>query len=245
MRHLWNFLVITHCLLVTLKVSLITLFELPFGGCSREKMNRRVRGWAQSLVDFIGVELEVEGLPELKEGGRYVLMCNHSSLYDIPISMVAFDAPIRMIAKSELFKVPVWGQAMLASGFMPIDRDDRRQAALDLEYAKTQMEQGTLVWVAPEGTRSREGQIAEFKPGGFKLAMDLGAQIIPMGIEGAFQIMPAGSLKIMRHQKVKVRIGQPIDTTGMGKDKRKPLMVELRKTIAELAGQPDPLEENA
>ena len=186
-------------------ISVVTFLELPFGGIDRPGMNRRLYGWAKRVLDLAQVNLQVEGLENLNmvPGERYVVMCNHASYYDIPLSMQVFKdhCSIRMIAKKELFAIPVWGPAMSRAEFVFIDREDRHQAAKDIERAKGLMETGLVFWIAPEGTRSPDGRLGLFKTGGVKLAMDMGAKIIPLGLEESLlQKDPLGTQVLERHR---------------------------------------------
>lgn len=226
----------------TFAVSAITLAELPFRVTPREQMNARIYGWAQALCDHAKIDLQVEGIDDLKlePGGRYVVMSNHASYYDIPVTMTVFKhiASIRMIAKAELFKVPIWGPAMRRAEILSIDRDDRKQAALDIALAKSKLEEGVMLWISPEGTRTRDGKLLDFKAGGFKLAMDMEAQIIPMGLQGVEKVMPADGIKVVKNQQVTARIGQPVDTKGLARNQRKELMAQVREEIRRLAQLP-------
>ncbi len=165
-------------------------------------------------------------------------MSNHSSLYDIPITFVAVPGTIRMLTKKELFRVPVWGRGLEAGEFISIDRRDRRQAMQDLERAKEKMKSGVTVWIAPEGTRSRSGFIGPFKKGGFMLALQTGATIIPVGIRGARQVLPARTLRFHLGCRSEVHIGRPIDAALYDLSTRDELMEEVSRAIAELADCP-------
>jgi len=239
MTVLFNWVLIIRSLWAGFSRSLTTIIELPFGGIDRAGMNRRLYSWADFLLRAAAVELKIEGEENLKTvpGERYVVMCNHASYYDIPISMSVFQnhGCIRMIAKKELFDIPVWGLAMSHAEFVFIDRKDRRQALKDIDRAKSLMETGVMFWIAPEGTRSPDGRLGEFKTGGVKLAMDMDAWIIPIGIEGAFDVLPKSGGVINRHQKVTVRIGKPINTTGLERNQRKVLTNQLREEIGKLS----------
>jgi len=243
MSTLINVVLIIRSLWAGFARSLSTVFELPFGGIDRTGMNRRLYTWADSLLKMADLQVNIEGEENLdiQPGGRYVVMCNHASYYDIPISMSVFKERgcIRMIAKKELFDIPVWGLAMSHAEFVFIDRKDRHQAIKDIERAKSLMETGVMFWIAPEGTRTPDGTLGTFKTGGVKLAMDMDASIIPIGIEGAFDVLPKDSFTINRHRQVTVRIGKPINTQGLAKGKRKELTAQLREEIRELAKLPD------
>ncbi|MDT8447141.1 MAG: lysophospholipid acyltransferase family protein [bacterium] len=226
----------------TLRVSLVTVLEAPFRRISREAMDRRVCGWGHEVCRHAKLDLKIEGLDQLQlePGGRYIIMCNHSSFYDIPVSLEVFKgvASVRMVAKAELFKIPLWGAAMRGAEMISIDRHDRRQAALDIARAKEKLEEGLVLWMAPEGTRSRDGRLGEFKTGGIKLAMDMSATIIPLGLEGVAQVMPPEGIAVYRGHQVTARIGTPIPTEGLPKSQRRAITAQLREEIRQLAHLP-------
>src|SRR3989339_718864 len=207
-------LVAFYGIISTLWISFLTMIEIPFLSFSRARIHRRLGYWSRYLVKAAGIKLTVEyqNPIEIQPHRAYMLMSNHQSYYDIPITLAALDMwEIRMLAKQELFQTPLWGAAMRRAEFIDIDRNDATQAMAALEQAKAKMQDGIMIWVAPEGTRSRDAQLGVFKPGGFKMAIDLEATIIPMAILGARAVMPPGQGKISRGHEVVVRGGQPLE----------------------------------
>src|SRR6185437_1172332 len=136
------------------------------------------------------------------------------------------------------FRVPVWGRAMEAAGFIRIDRKDRDQAVGALrERGGSLLAGGTRVWIAPEGTRSRSGHLGPFKSGGFRMALDLGVRILPVGIEGTRNVLPAKGFVVRTGGRVKVTVLPPVDPAAYGVDRRRDLMGEVRRAIAGALGQ--------
>ncbi|PCI29893.1 MAG: 1-acyl-sn-glycerol-3-phosphate acyltransferase [SAR324 cluster bacterium] len=234
-----NFLALCHGITMTLWISLLTVLELPFGLVTLKRIDRRIQWWAKKLLGFIDLSYKIYNPHQVKiqEGKPYIIMCNHSSLYDIPLTFVALPGSIRMFTKKELFRVPIWGQALKACGFISIDRDNKSKARSDLKKAQKIMEQGVAVWVAPEGTRSKNGKILPFKRGGFHLALEMGATIIPLGIRGIDKVLPSGTTKINKGVAVEVHVGKEIDTTQFGRAGRAQLVRSVEKEIHALAGQ--------
>jgi len=93
---------------------------------------------------------------KLKEGRPYIFMCNHASAYDIPVSLHTLPGSIRMLVKKELVQIPIWGRAMIASGFVSVDRQNKLQAFEDLKKAKKAMEKGIVLLIFPETTNPRK-----------------------------------------------------------------------------------------
>ncbi len=217
---------ILHAAGITLLLSIWTILELFLTKMSREKLDRRLRWWAHSLLNFIDLSYYVHNPNDFKveKGKSYIIMCNHNSYYDIPLSLVAIKGSVRMMAKKELLKIPVWGQAMKMTEFVSIDRFNPRQALKDMKYAKRIMDNGIILWIAPEGTRSKNGELQELKPGGFRLAIECGATIIPLAINGSSEVMPANSFLVNRGHKVDIHIGKPLDSSEYSKRQRNELM---------------------
>src|SRR5262249_43948223 len=144
----------------------------------------------------------------------------------------SFPRTLRMVAKTELFRVPIWGRAMREAGFIELDRHDKRRARESMEVGKGRLAQGINVWIAPEGTRSRTGQLGAFKSGGFHLALGTGFRILPVGIRGTEKILPADGARVSRGASVELEFGEPVDPARYGNEGRAELMKTVREAIA-------------
>ncbi|MCJ8168912.1 lysophospholipid acyltransferase family protein [Atopomonas sediminilitoris] len=184
-----------------------------FGPVSQRTADSAMHGWAEVVIKLVGIRWQRFGeVPNFNDGRRYMLMCNHSSHYDIPMTLVAVPGSVRMLAKQELYKIPFFGRAIRACNNPALDRDNRQQAKRDLDKAKALMEQGIVLWMAPEGTRSPNGQLQPLKRGGFMLAAQTEAIVVPVVIKGVHKVLPAGSHALNLGQEVEVHIGQPLDS---------------------------------
>lgn len=186
------------------------------GTINREWIDATIQHWSSALLKIIKADYvicnphNVQPVP----GKPTIVMCNHSSLYDIPLSFKAFPQfSMRMLAKKELSRVPFMGKGMIAAEFPFIDRKNRHQAIQDLQKVKSLLQDGVIMWIAPEGTRSKDGHLGPFKKGAFITAIQANATIIPIGIRGAFDILPAKTFSYSLHQKPEVHIGDPIDAS--------------------------------
>ena len=172
--------------------------------------------WAKQLLELIGANYKVEyNVPiELETGRSYILMSNHQSYYDIPLLYMTIPdkANLRMIAKKELYRIPLWGRGLKTAEFISIDRSDHEKSMESMEAAKEKMKNGIMIYVAPEGTRSRDGKLGEFKKGGFLLAIQTESIIIPIGLRGTEKAMPPDTWDFSLGQKLEAHVGTPIDT---------------------------------
>lgn len=232
-------MIVLKSLAITLWISIETIYRVYSGTETREKCDRRLRWWSAKLLKFLKLSYITVNPSRVgfSPGKPYIIMSNHSSLCDIPLIFVTMPGSIRMLTKSELFDVPIWGRGMREGEFISVDRDNRRQAIKDLQAAQKKMESGIIVWVAPEGTRSQTGELGPFKKGGFMLAMKTGATIVPVGIRGAFHVLPAKTLDFQLGSHAEVHIGNPIDASKFTAKTRDKLMQDVEQQLRQLTGQ--------
>lgn len=218
----------------TLEISFPTMVEAFQGKVTKRKSDERLARWAHNIVVNAGIELEVRGREHLARGATFLVMSNHQSLYDIPVLFEVIGSNIRMITKRELFRVPVFGKALEAGGFIAIDRSDRNAAIRSLEQARALLASGTHVWIAPEGTRSRTGELLPFKKGAFYLALEAQLPILPVTLSGTRDALHAKGVRSTHGARVRVTIHAPVDPVpyaAMGKPGRPKLMADLRTVL--------------
>ena len=122
----------------TLWYSIRIIFLGMLSGDQRDKVTAITRKWARRLLGPTGLVIHVKGAENIdKIADRpCIVMCNHTSLYDIPVSFLSLDAHIRMLAKKELYSIPILSSALRAGDFVAIDRRNIEQAKLDLKLAE-------------------------------------------------------------------------------------------------------------
>lgn len=224
----------------TLKITLVVLYRAHLkGGYPRSFGDKCLKWWAGKLVGAARIDYAVFDPQRvgIEPGRRYIIMSNHRSHYDIPLMVLSMPGSVRMLTKKELFKVPLWGRGLKAGEFVSIDRSDLEQARKDLAGAREKMESGIVLWIAPEGTRSRDGRLGPFKKGGFIMAIESGATIIPVGIQGTEKVLPPKTLDFSLGQEVRIAIGSPIEVSGYTLEQKEGLMEEVRASIAHLCGE--------
>ena len=229
-------------ILNTARISVPTVVEATIGRLTPAQCDERLDWWSRTVLRDADVDLVVRGREHAEGSQPFIVMSNHQSLYDIPVIFQSIPGRLRMVAKAELFRVPVWGQAMHAAGFIRVDRSNRRQAVASLRAGTSMLQEGTRVWIAPEGTRSRSGQLSAFKSGGFRMALETSTPILPVAIDGTRKVLPAKGFVVQRHQQVVVTVLPPVDPRRYGVERRKELMRDVRAAIAAALGQ-DPAVE--
>ena len=187
-------------------VVLLVLLPLPGRAPRGEHL---IRWWAGVLLRLAGIQSHLHGREHIPVEGPCIYVANHQSALDIPLCMALLPGRVRMLAKSTLFYIPVFGWTIQAEGFVPVDRHDRKKAGRSLTPAAELIRQGHRVFIFAEGTRSRTGVPGRFKTGAFRLAVDSGAPIVPLAIIGAERAMPPRS-KLVRTGRVEIIAGEPI-----------------------------------
>src|SRR3954451_3540079 len=152
-----------------------------------------IRLWARLVLWGAGIEIRGEGMEALDRAKRYILIANHHSYFDTPCIFAAPLQPIRFMAKKSLFSIPIFGWAIGRAGFIPIDRKNRRTAVKSFDLAVERIRKGNTIVVFPEEGRSRERAMRPFQRGGFLLALKSGLPILPVAIDGTFDVFPARS----------------------------------------------------
>ncbi len=204
---------------------------LPGG---RNMASKVIHGWARKILKILQVRYTIFNPYQLEFSKErpYILMSNHCSHIDIPLIYETFPHDlVAMIAKKELFRIPLFGRGMRIGGGVSIDRENMRQAVKDLGVARKNMLAGVRLWVAPEGTRSSTGEMGKFKKGGFKVAKAANAIIVPITIVGSGGVLPAKTLEIHLKQTVAIYIGKHIDTANYPEGDCQRLMDEVKQEI--------------
>jgi 1-acyl-sn-glycerol-3-phosphate acyltransferase len=195
--------------------------------------DRAPRAWARGLIRMTGLPVRVVGLELIDPQAPTVYVCNHTSFVDIWALLATLPGSVRFVAKRELLAVPFFGQAVRASGQIPINRRNRRDAFAAYDDAATAIRGGISAIVFVEGTRSRDGALAEFKKGPFVLAIRAGALVIPVHVAGGREALPPGGWRV-RRVPVTVRIGSALATADLDFDDRDALLAAARTEMERL-----------
>jgi 1-acyl-sn-glycerol-3-phosphate acyltransferase len=217
--------------LASIAVPLVAIFT----GRSRALMVV-ARAWCSQMFAICGIGFQRSGwesLPEEIRSGKQpvVFMGNHESHFDPPAAIGWLDIPAVFIAKRELKWVPFLGQVIWFMRFIFINRQNRSKALESIAEAARDIREGKSVVIFPEGTRTRDGKLGEFKKGGFALAQDAGVPIVPMALKGGFEILSRGSRGV-KPGRYRMLIGEPVDTRSY--PSRDDLLNEVRRRIEAL-----------
>ena len=189
-----------------------------------------IRLWARLIVRAAGVDLRTENLDTIRPDQRYILVANHYSYLDVPCIFAAVPQPIRFMAKISLFKIPIFGWSIRRAGFIPIDRKNRRTAVKSFDLAAERIRKGNTIVIFPEEGRSREKTMRPFQRGAFLLALKAERTIIPIAIDGTYEVYNARKHAV-RPGRVTIRVGTPIPTAGLSLRDKERLLTESRAQI--------------
>jgi 1-acyl-sn-glycerol-3-phosphate acyltransferase len=180
-----------------------------------------------------GIRYRVRGREHIPSNRAVVFCSNHESNVDPPVLFQALHKRLHVLFKAELTKLPVLGAVMVAGGFVPVERDRKEASMASIDRAAESIRAGNTFLIFPEGTRSRTAEMLPFKKGGFIMAIKAQAPIVPVSVHGGRAAMRKGSW-LVRPVMVDVRIGAPVETTGMTVDDRDELIEIVRARIEEL-----------
>jgi 1-acyl-sn-glycerol-3-phosphate acyltransferase len=197
------------------RISASSILDMMRGDLARTSIDERARWFGRRVIELLDIRLDARGAELVPPGRAYVYMSNHQSHLDIPVLYATLPSPtIRMLAKKELFRIPLWGRGLRAAEFVEVDRSNHAHALQSIEQAAALVRDGVSIYLAPEGTRSRDGRIGRLKKGGFHLALGTGAPIVPVAVQGTIDILPRGGRVMHTGRTVRVRIGAPIPVDG-------------------------------
>ncbi len=225
----WAWLVfIPFLVLSTLFWGIVVLSLSPFSARLAYRCGM-IWAWCLCRVNFTRVK--VIGWEHVRPGQSYIIMSNHQSHFDALALIGHLRLQIRWVLKEELGRIPVFGWYCVAGGHILIDRSSREKAIESLKRSRGLVSKGVSVIIFPEGTRTQDGRIGEFKKGGFMMALDLGLPILPVTISGTRRILPSGTLKLLPG-KILIQIHAPVDVNAYGPEQRDRLMEDVKRAIA-------------
>lgn len=171
----------------------------------REKASK----WGKDLISFTKSKVTVIGEENIPKDGGFLIVSNHQSNMDIPLLMGYLKRPIGFMAKIELSKVPIFSYWMKKIGCVFIDRKDIRQSLAAINEGAARIKNGSAMVIFPEGTRSADGKVGEFKAGSLKMATKSKVPIIPITIDGTIDIMNKKSLAY-KAADVRIVVSTPV-----------------------------------
>lgn len=222
-------------LLAGLLTCVAVLFGLPllilrtWATGSPEFMYRASMDFCRFVLRILGIDGHIEGIENIPPGAC-IFASNHASNLDGVILLPAIPRRVALLAKKELFRLPVFGTGMREAGFVSVDRAGRHATA-GIAAAVETLKKGVPVFIFPEGTRSPDGRMQPFKKGAFAMAIEAGAPIVPVSIAGTHRLLRRGEW-VVRPGDVSVRFGAPVDASALAAKDRAELLARVEASIA-------------
>jgi 1-acyl-sn-glycerol-3-phosphate acyltransferase len=183
------------------------------------------------VARVLGIRVRVEGSENIP-AGVCIFISNHVSNID-PIALFpVIPRRLSVLAKKELFRIPILGIGMRQAKFVPVDRSDKEASIASVNKAIEYLGEGLSFAVFPEGTRSRDGRLQPFKKGAFRMAIEAGVPIVPVSLIGTLPLMTKGRLTV-QSGKVRVKFAAPVDTSVYDVEQRGELLARVHGLVAE------------
>lgn len=170
--------------------------------------------WSRLTCYLALCPVKVKGRENIKRNRSYVFVSNHQGAFDIFLIYGFLGVPIKWVMKAGIGKIPFVGAACRAAGFIFVDNSTPKAAARSVVEAERCLKNGASVVVFPEGSRTYDGKMIRFKKGAYQMAFDQHLPIVPITLNGPFDVLPIGSLNVHRH-KMEMVIHPAIPTEGM------------------------------
>jgi 1-acyl-sn-glycerol-3-phosphate acyltransferase len=226
------FIAVFLTLYILLAGPLLLLYSLIVG--NTRFLYRAGVGGVVFLVRAVGVRIRVEGLEHIP-AGSCLFVANHTSTADAPAVVDSIPRQVAILVKQSLFAIPIVGHAFRLAHFIPVDRFNHDSAVASIDLAADAMRGGTSFLIYPEGSRSPDGRLQEFKKGAVVMAIKACVPIVPIACSGAHRVMEKKSL-VIRPGEILVRFCPPVDSAPYSLEQRDALNDVVRAALA--AGLP-------
>jgi 1-acyl-sn-glycerol-3-phosphate acyltransferase len=187
----------------------------------------RIMNWGLRRAFPVALRLSIDGLANVPASGPVIVAINHSSFVDAMLVGAYVPRPVVMMSKIENFSIPIGGWIVKMYGAFPI-----RRGAVDRESIKIALEvlhAGRVLLMAPEGTRSPDGQLQPGHDGVAMLAARTGAAVVPFAVAGSKPVWT--NLKRLHRTRVAVHVGEPLMLTDFGEKPSRPQLAQLTDRV--------------
>ena len=221
----------------TILFGLAVILCSPFDYKKGRILGSIVKYWARTIFKTMNINVRVIGLDKLDRNADYIFAPNHASSLDIPLILGFLPFWIVPISKIELKWIPFLGWAMQAAGHVFVDRRDHEKAMLSIAKIKNSLlKNPRSILIFPEGSRTNNGKVNQFKTGGLSIGISTKISIVPVAIEGTFESLSKHSKKFV-NKLLTINIGSPVDTRKYSLDDRKNLAIIVNSEVKKLKNE--------
>lgn len=197
-------------LLLTLIISLATGIGCTLGS-QRFWGYWPMRIWSVGICRLLLLPVKVEGRKNIEPGRSYVFIANHQGAFDIFLIAGYLRRPFKWMMKQSLRQIPFVGWACAKAGFIFVDKTSRHGLVQTIKDAREALQDGSSMAIFPEGTRTDDGQVQPFQKGSFMLARQIGLPLVPITIDGSFQVLPRSKgFNFVERHTLRLIIHEPI-----------------------------------
>lgn len=189
------------------------------------------RVWMAVWLPLAGIRLVIKGKEKFKKDQNYVVVCNHNSFMDVPVTSPGIPGANKTIAKIEMAKIPLFG-IIYRRGSVLVDRKSEESRLKSYAYMKRVLDMGLHMCIYPEGTRNKTNQpLKEFKDGAFRLAVETGKPIIPAVLFNTKKVLPQHKTFFFWPSKIEMHFLDPVATSHLQKEDVKQLREEIHQQM--------------
>ena len=191
------------------------------------------RLFGAGILFISGIKVRTSGIENIKSGGPFIFVSNHISQFDIVALQYTLPLKAGFVFKKELARIPLFGWQLLTGPHIMIDRSNAEKALKSIHKARQKMKlKKVSIILFPEGTRSKDGQLQQFKRGAFHLAGQVNYPVVPVTIRDSDKLLPKGSLKVNKGT-INICFSEPIQTTNVeSRSDELELMTKVRDIIS-------------
>ena len=220
---------------ISLIITILTAIIVTVGClCGGERLFSYYPGsiWSRLTCLISLCPVKVIGREKLDKNKSYIFVANHQGAYDIFLIYGYLRQHIKWVMKQSLRKIPLVGKACEAAGFIFVDNSSPKAATKTIEDAEKRLKNGASIVIFPEGSRTRTGKMGRFKKGAYQMALDLKMPIVPVTINGSFEVMPIGTI-LLNPYKMELIIHDPIPTKDIQVNDMREVAAEIGKLITQ------------
>ena len=232
----WAFLTLSSILLFPVAV-LLWAVTLPFD--RRKVVQHQFTCFWASLYSWFNPAwpVRVEGREKVRPGATYVMVANHQSLLDILVLFRLF-VHFKWVSKIENFRIPCVGWNMRLNQYIELRRGDKQSIGEMMSAASRTLDSGSSVMMFPEGTRSADGRLKDFKHGAFTLAQGGGVPILPIVVEGTADALPKRGFVLQGRHPITIRVLDEIPHEIIRDRPVEDVTRQVRELFAKELGEP-------